>query len=359
MLNYLTRKTTAVFITAAILFITVFSVSIFANAVTSFSPRLSAPSKSNNYYYSDKNIFYKYGYGMPNCTAYAFGRAYELLKKEPQLCHYDAQEWYDYNKDGGYYSYGKTPKLGAIACWYYSGGGHVAVVEEIQNGTITFSNSGWNSYNFYLTYAETSDPNAGESNWNFQGYIYIGDFSTDKTKTPSTYKTGIYQVDVDSYLNMRSGAGTSHSQVASVPDGAKLTVTQVKEAEGYTWGYTTYKGNKGWVALDYCNYISEASKPTSTTAPETKSPTEPTTQTETQPATKPVTEPSEDFLTSGVGEINGDGKINILDATMIQKYLVGKIKFTDAQIKSSDVNFSGNVDINDVTALQKYLVKIN
>lgn len=363
MINYLTKKTTAVFITVAILFTTVFSVSIFANAVTSFSPRLSAPSKKNNYYYSDKNIFYKYGYGMPNCTAYAFGRAYELLKKEPQLCHYDAQEWYDYNKDGGYYSYGNTPKLGAIACWSYSGGGHVAVVEKIEDGKITFSNSAWNSDNFYLTYAKTSDPNAGESKWNFQGYIYIGDFSNpsanETTESPSEYKTGIYQVDVYSYLNMRSGAGTSHSQVASVPDGAKLTVTQIKDAEGYTWGHTTYKGTNGWVALDYCNFISENSEPESTTAPETQLPTEPTIQQITQPATNHLSEPSQGFVESKVGEINGDGEINILDVTLIQKYLVCKVKFTDDQIKNSDINHNGKVDVNDVTALQKYLVKLS
>ena len=245
-----------------------------------------------------------------------------------------------------------------IACWSYSGGGHVAVVEKIEDEKITFSNSSWNSYNFYLTYAKTSDPNAGEDNWNFQGYIYIVDFSNplenEITESPETYKTGIYQVDVYSYLNMRSGAGTSHSQVASVPDGAKLTVTQIKDAEGYTWGLTTYKGTNGWVALDYCNFISENSEPDSTTAPETQLPSEPTMQTATQPATNPISEPE-----SKAGEINGDGEINILDVTLIQKYLVCKVKFTETQIKNSDVNHNGKVDVNDVTDLQKYLVKIN
>ena len=52
------KKSTTVFLAVAILFTTVFSMSIFANAATSFSPRLSAPSSSNKYYYSDINIFY-------------------------------------------------------------------------------------------------------------------------------------------------------------------------------------------------------------------------------------------------------------------------------------------------------------
>ena len=173
--NNTLKRIPAVVVTVAILFSTVFSMSVFANAASSFTPRLSAPPSSNKYYYSNLNLFYKYGYGMPNCTAYAYGRAYEILGSEPNLCRYSAEEWYDYNKKGGYYDYGKTPKLGAIACWYYdNGGGHVAVVEKIENGTITFSNSAYSGENFYLSYASTSDKNAGGNSWwNFQGYIYI------------------------------------------------------------------------------------------------------------------------------------------------------------------------------------------
>lgn len=125
------KRIPAMFLVCALLFTTVFSYSMIANASSSFTPRLDAPSYSNDYYYSNKNIYYQYGYGMPNCTAYAYGRAYEILGRDPGLCHYDAYEWYDYN-DG--YSRGQTPKVGAVACWEYyrngETGGHVAVVER-------------------------------------------------------------------------------------------------------------------------------------------------------------------------------------------------------------------------------------
>ena len=52
---------------------------------------------------------------MPNCTAYAYGRAYEILGTRPNLCPNNAGRWYDYNVNNGYYPYGQTPKLGAIA----------------------------------------------------------------------------------------------------------------------------------------------------------------------------------------------------------------------------------------------------
>lgn len=343
--NLISKKIPAVFVTVAILFITVFSMSLFASAATSFTPRLSAPSSDNEYYYSNKNVFYKYGYGMPNCTAYAYGRAYEILKTEPKLSWGNAEDWYGYNKSNGYYSYGSTPKIGAIACWSYNGGGgHVAVVEKIESNTITLSNSAYSGTNFYLTYADVSDPKVGGSSWwNFQGFIYIGDFDAASTTAPTTtqitYKTGIYQTEVDSTLNMRSGAGTNYSYVASIPNGVKLTVTQVKKAGGYTWGYTAYKGNTGWVALDYCKYISDipATEPSTAT---------PTTQTET---TKPVE--------SGLGDVNFDGKISVLDATEIQKYVAGLITLSDEQLDNCDFDFDGRITVMDATAIQKYLSK--
>ena len=114
------KKVSAAVLTAVMLFVSVFSMSMIASAA-SFSPRLSAPSSSNKYYYSNLNVFYKYGYGMPNCTAYAYGRAYEILGSEPKLSWNNAEQWYGYNKSNGYYKYGQTPKVGAIACWSYNG----------------------------------------------------------------------------------------------------------------------------------------------------------------------------------------------------------------------------------------------
>ena len=62
------KKVSAAVLTAVMLFVSVFSMSMIASAA-SFSPRLSAPSSSNKYYYSNLNVFYRYNYGMPNCTA--------------------------------------------------------------------------------------------------------------------------------------------------------------------------------------------------------------------------------------------------------------------------------------------------
>lgn len=134
--------------------------------VEAFVPRTTAPK--NNSYYTSKNAYYKCGYGMPNCTAYAYGRAYEILNSKPKLCMGNAYEWYGYNKQHKYYDYGKKPKLGAICCWAR---GHVAVVEKITGNKITISESHYSG-----RYFDTKTITKGsESNYcgSFQGYIYI------------------------------------------------------------------------------------------------------------------------------------------------------------------------------------------
>lgn len=141
----------------------------------SYTARTSAPSYDNKYYYSDENAFYAADFGMPNCTCYAWGRAYEILKEKPELCLWDAGYWYDYNLEHGIYDYGDTPKEGAIACWQYSDGGpgHVAVVESVDGDTVTLSNSAYSGTEFYMSTAPVSDPSGGMENWIFRGYIYI------------------------------------------------------------------------------------------------------------------------------------------------------------------------------------------
>ena len=99
------KKISAVIITTAVLFTTVFSAAIVSNAAsTKFTPRLTAPDGSNKYYYdSNYNVFQKYGYGLPNCTAYAYGRAYEILGTEPKLSWNGASRWYGYNQENNYF----------------------------------------------------------------------------------------------------------------------------------------------------------------------------------------------------------------------------------------------------------------
>lgn len=138
-----------------------------------FEIRNTAPSTSDSHYYSD-NPFYQSGYGMPNCTCYAWGRFWELSGSRPTLSTRDAENWYNYD-DG--YQRGQTAKLGAVIVWAKGeinddsdGSGHVAIVEGINaDGSIITSNSAWQSTNFYMkTIPSTYELNG----YRFLGFIY-------------------------------------------------------------------------------------------------------------------------------------------------------------------------------------------
>lgn len=56
-----------------------------------------------------------------------------------------------------------------------------------------------------------------------------------------------------------------------------------------------------------------------------------------------------------VGDVDGDGKVSVIDATKIQKYLAGSESLSDLQLTAADVDENGKVTVGDVTVLQKKL----
>ena len=182
-----------------------------------FTPRLSAPSTSSSYWYS-ANPFHQSGYGLPNCTCYAWGRFYEIAGTKPKLSLSNAENWWGHN-DG--YKRGQTPKLGAVICWRKGqagngsdGAGHVAVVEVIyDNGDILTSNSAWKGTRFYTRRITKASGYSLGSGYTFQGFIYNPKVtSTQATKTSAssiTYKAGATYT-LQANMKVRTGAGTNY-----------------------------------------------------------------------------------------------------------------------------------------------------
>ena len=56
-------------------------------------------------------------------------------------------------------------------------------------------------------------------------------------------------------------------------------------------------------------------------------------------------------------DVNGDGVLNIVDCTLIQKYAVSLAELTDEQLKKADCNKDDTVNVIDATTLQKIIVK--
>ena len=214
-----------------------------------FVPRYRAPEYSDGHYYED-NIFYQSGYGIPNCTAYAWGRVYELLGEKPRLCTGDARDWFEYNKNTGEYPYGDEARLGAIACFDNEAGGHVAVVEAIDDGVITLSNSAYRGAEFYLTTAEVDSSNPGQEGWDFQGYIYPAEFESRKITLNSPRR-----ISADVGLNLRAFPSMSAEVLDVLPENTRVYVSELCESEGCFWARTSYGGVSGYCAVEYTESV--------------------------------------------------------------------------------------------------------
>lgn len=155
-----------------------------------FTPRLNDVGMLNNFHWYSRNPFYIAGYGLPNCTCYAWGRFWEISdplgtgENRPTLPTSNGGSWWG-DVDRSIYETGQTPRLGAVICFSddnTGGDGHVAIVEEIHNdGTIVCSNSAWGGTYFYLTTLSPND-NYKYSHFTMQGFIY----NPSVTPTPPT-----------------------------------------------------------------------------------------------------------------------------------------------------------------------------
>ncbi len=177
-----------------------------------FVQRTSAPTEDNAYYYAN-NPFYTAGYGLPNCTCYAWGRFWEIMggDTKPSLSLRNAENWYGNTSDG--YTRGNTPKLGAVICWSVGevgngddGAGHVEVVEQINaDGTIVTSGSGYDSFLFRRKTRSDDGNWGGGSSYTFQGFIYNPvNFEAEDLVTKDEVATGNrYLTEAEMQVNAR------------------------------------------------------------------------------------------------------------------------------------------------------------
>lgn len=57
-------------------------------------------------------------------------------------------------------------------------------------------------------------------------------------------------------------------------------------------------------------------------------------------------------------DVNMDGVINVVDATLVQKYIVGFEEFDDYTLKIADTNGDGTISVVDATNIQKKIVNL-
>ena len=59
------------------------------------------------------------------------------------------------------------------------------------------------------------------------------------------------------------------------------------------------------------------------------------------------------------GDINGDGKISVVDLVLLQKHLIGSSPLSGAALAAADTSKDGAVTIKDLVILQKHIVGVS
>ena len=164
---------------------------------------------------------------------------------------------------------------------------------------------------------------------------------------------GVAVQDADITVTVNGKSYTTHSDEITgefTVEATALTASSVinvdVERKGLASETYSYNMSNG----DITSYI----PPTTTqTQPTTTSTTEPTT-TSSQPTSS---QPTSSQPTYQMGDVNGDGIVNVKDASAIQKYAAEMT--VELNLKLADYNKDGYVNVKDATDIQKTTVFLN
>ena len=200
-----------------------------------------------------------------------------------------------------------------------------ASAEKVPAGktvTLTLSLTGElkdiNSFEYYIKY----DPAVVE----LTESKAAGDLTKIGTPPEANYKTG--EKDTSKAVTV-SAVKLADTGVFSMTEGAvaELSFTVKAEAEtGASAGFALEK-----VAVCDSTFVNDAVKVQTGEAPK-------------------VTVGTAAVL----GDVNGDGEIDNLDANLVYRYFNGKVMLTDEQLAAADVNGDGEVDNLDANTIYRY-----
>lgn len=127
-----------------------------------------------------------------------------------------------------------------------------------------------------------------------------------------------------------TGAFTVSAAVLSSSSSIKVTAARNGKSSG-TYSYNMANGN-----------IQTGEAPTSPSVP----------------STQPTIQESTAIGGRQLGDVNGDGEIDIKDATAIQKHIARLEAISPEYLSMADVNHDNNLTVTDATLIQKYIARL-
>lgn len=187
-----------------------------------------------------------------------------------------------------------------------------------------------------------------------------------------------YRINVTEGVNMRSGYGLSASVIGGIPYNAEVYVTKItaEEIDGYIWANTSYNGVTGWYAFKYSEPVAEPAVYEVEFFDWNGTRLSVQTVEEGQAAIAPADPHRDGYRFIGwdkdfscvnsdlqiyalyekivlVGDANGDGVTNTLDAVIILRYMAGWSVKPD--LTAADVDSNGTVNTLDAVYVLRYV----
>ena len=205
------------------------------------SPNINNPAEDPYYYDGNYNPFASVpDLQLPNCTTYAYGRAYEILGHEPNITTYGADYWYRHNIERGTYAYGQEPRVGAIACWQ----NHVGIVEYVapDKSYIKVSESAYGQWERYFVMETYYRIDNTYPMWNrpLYGFIYLID-ETTPTEPEKPEEQQEIPIEIPAGKTF-AGWQDSNEYIANIDDDSYVNYSGVENGEENTFTWTRQCG---------------------------------------------------------------------------------------------------------------------
>ena len=190
-----------------------------------------------------------------------------------------------------------------------------------------------------------------ENNYNMvTGTVVVNaQTTTTTTTTKATTTTKPNKTTTTNATTTTKPSKTTTTKVTTTTKPSKTTTTKVT---------TTTKPSKITTTK-----VTTTTKPSKTTTTKVTTTTKPSKTTTTNATT--TTKPSKTTTTNATttntaipfyGDVNLDGKVDILDAVYLNKYLATLIQFSDAQVANADCCQDGVLNDQDTTALMQFII---
>ena len=200
-----------------------------------------------------------------------------------------------------------------------------------------------------------------ENNYNMvTGTVVVNAQTTTTTTTTTKATTTTSKATTTTKPNKTTTTKATTTTKPSKTTTTNATTTTKPSKTTTTKVTTTTKPNKTTTTK-----VTTTTKPSKTTTTNATTTTKPSKTTTTTTKATTTTKPSKTTTTnatttnttiSSYGDVNLDGKVDIVDAIFLNKYLATLIQFSDAQVANADCCQDGVLNDQDTTALMQFII---